>query len=187
MLRSVSVVAVLALSVLLASETGANASSSATDQIVRDCMTSPTGALRGTYTLQELNTAANNLPADVRDYSGCPDAIRQAINASIGRHTNGGGGGGLRFRLASHSSGGDRQTSSPVVGKNPSAAVGKHPSVTPPSAAQILTVRPAALGSAGRMSNALPRPLLPALALLALVAIAGVGAGVKSRVGRNRP
>jgi hypothetical protein len=177
MLRSVSLVAVLALSVLLASETGANASSGATDRIIRDCMSSPTGALRGTYTLQDLRAAANSLPGDIREYSGCPEAIQQAINASAVRHAHGVDGGGLRFHRAGRSSGRDRHTSSPAVGKNPSAI--------PPSGAQIPTVWPAARRSTGRIANSLPRPLLLLLALLVLVAIAGVGVGVKSRVGRR--
>jgi hypothetical protein len=183
MLRSASLVAILALSVLLPSETRANAGSSTTDRIIRDCESSPTGALRGTYGLRDLRTAANELPGDVVEYSGCPDAIQQAIDAIALRHAHGVDGGGLRLHHAARGSGRDRHMSSPDAGP----AAGRNPSATPPSGVQISTVRPAAPGSAGRLANSLPRPLLLLLALLVLVAIVGVGVGRKSRIGRKRP
>ena len=53
-------------------------------RVYSDCLHSPSGTLRHTYTAATLNRALNHLPADVAEYSNCSDAIRVALRPSPG-------------------------------------------------------------------------------------------------------
>ncbi|MFL5817520.1 MAG: hypothetical protein ACJ76L_07955, partial [Conexibacter sp.] len=86
-----TLIACVLLLALPASSAWANA---ADDRIIGDCQNSPTGSLRGSYSQKQLNHARHNLPGDVREYTGCPDAIKQALLASAGGGDGGGGSGG---------------------------------------------------------------------------------------------
>lgn len=63
--------------------------------IAADCSHSSTGLLTHTYPRAELRHALNNLPGDIQQYSGCYDAIKQALvqsgrsRPSSGGSTNG--------------------------------------------------------------------------------------------------
>ncbi|MDO8188023.1 hypothetical protein Q5424_26740 [Conexibacter sp. JD483] len=48
-------------------------------QILYDCSTSRTGLLQRAYSVRVLRIALRELPGDVADYTGCPDAIRLQI------------------------------------------------------------------------------------------------------------
>jgi hypothetical protein len=53
-----------------------------TAQILLDCARSRTGLLQRTYSVRVLRIALRDLPGDVANYTGCPDAIRQQIDGS---------------------------------------------------------------------------------------------------------
>lgn len=53
-----------------------------TAQILLDCARSQTGMLQRTYSVRVLRIALRDLPGDVADYTGCPDAIRLQIEES---------------------------------------------------------------------------------------------------------
>lgn len=82
--------AVVAISLLLAAPASAD-----TNEIIRDC--ADDGRIDGSYTTQELQRARRELPADVREYTDCSDALRSAINRNAPRSNGGGGGGGGGF------------------------------------------------------------------------------------------
>jgi hypothetical protein len=67
--------------------------SSASSVIINDCQA--TGKLSHSYTLSELQTALNTLPAYVKQYSSCYDVITQGIlTVKHGKQTGPKGGGG---------------------------------------------------------------------------------------------
>lgn len=53
-----------------------------TAQILLDCAQSRTGMLQRTYSVRVLRIALRDLPGDVANYTGCPEAIRLQIEAS---------------------------------------------------------------------------------------------------------
>lgn len=61
---------------------GITARNDQTAQILLDCASSRTGLLQRTYSVRVLRIAQRDLPGDVADYTGCPDAIRAQIEAS---------------------------------------------------------------------------------------------------------
>lgn len=76
---------------------GISSSNGQTAQILYDCATSRTGLLQRTYSVRVLRIAQRELPGDVADYTGCPDAIRlqieqstATVSASIRRTKRGG-------------------------------------------------------------------------------------------------
>lgn len=61
---------------------GLTARNDQTAQILLDCASSRTGLLQRTYSVRVLRIALRDLPGDVADYTGCPDAIRTQIEDS---------------------------------------------------------------------------------------------------------
>lgn len=59
---------------------------------VADCETH--GRLTQTYTAAELRQALATMPADVAEYTNCPDVIRRALLGEVGGLKGGGSGGG---------------------------------------------------------------------------------------------
>ncbi|HST39399.1 MAG TPA: hypothetical protein VLK58_07810 [Conexibacter sp.] len=51
-------------------------------RILYDCATSTTGLLQRRYSVRILRIALREIPTDVADYTGCPEAIRTAIEES---------------------------------------------------------------------------------------------------------
>jgi hypothetical protein len=70
----------------------ATAGAASSDAIYTDCEHSASGLLTGTYAKSELKKALNNMPTDLSEYSGCYDAIKQAL-ADSGKSRGGGGNG----------------------------------------------------------------------------------------------
>jgi hypothetical protein len=180
---------ILLLLALPASMASAN---SADDRIINDCQNSPTGALRGSYPPEQLRHALHNLVGDIREYTGCSEAIRQAWLASIagsGGHRAGGtgdgaGGGGTG---GSGSGGGFGGSTGGTAG-----ATGEVPSAPPPAGAdrpqQVAgtAVAPGALPELGRNAHRLPTPLLVLLVLLGLAALLPAALTIGRRVVGHR-
>ena len=182
MRRPIFLITLLAL--MLAS--AAPAAASTTDDIIRDCQHSPTGELQGTYTRAQLKKAYDNLPGDVREYSSCPDAIHQALLASIanpsgsgGGPTGGGGGGtpggGDPTGGGSDLTGGGTATTTPTV-------VPRNTGSKAPVTLDGGTVQPGSIPSIGRDAHSLPTPLLVLLVLLAVGALAPAATTIGRRV-----
>lgn len=160
------------------------------DRIDKDCEHSATGALTGSYTKAQLNHALHNLPGDVSEYSGCYDAINQALLASGGRGGgNGGNGsgpnGGLGGSGGIGGGAGDGGTGAGGGAGTPGAAIPHVP--PPPDANRPLklagaAIAPGTLPTIGRDSHHLPTPLVVLLALLGLAAAVPAGLTIGRRV-----
>jgi len=178
--------ALIACLLLLALPAAAHANG-ADDRIIHDCQNSPTGALTGSYTKAQLNHALNNLPGDVQEYTGCYDAIKQAVLAGDGRSgPNGrtGAGGSGTGRLG----GGAGGTNGGGFGNGAGTGSGPVPdNPPPPDAAKPVqvagaTVAPGALPQIGKDAHRLPTALIVPLALLALAALAAAATTIGRRV-----
>jgi hypothetical protein len=185
-----TLIACVLLLALGASAAWANA---ADDRIVGDCQNSPTGALRGSYPQAQLKHALNNLASDVSEYTGCSDAIRQALLASAGggsggggNNTGGGGTGGIGGGPGSSGGG----TGTPATGGTGTSA--PTPDAAPPAtASQPLdvagaAVTPGTLPEIGQDSHRLPTPLLVLLVLLGVAALAAAALTIGRRVVGHR-
>lgn len=165
------------------------------DRIVADCNNSPTGALTGRYTREQLRQALRSLPGDSFGYSGCFDAIRAAIFAR---------GGGNRTDTSAGDDGfdggtrGDRGDATPVGTGNPAGggdateASGTIPSTQPPAAADRpvavagTALTPGVLPDVADRTRGLPTALLVLLALLSLAALIAAVLTIGRRVAVTR-
>lgn len=177
----------LACLLLLALPAAAHANGS-DDRIIHDCNNSATGALTGTYTKAQLNHALNNLPGDVSEYSGCYEAIRQAMLASGGSGSNGptgtggNGSGGLGGGAANGGGLGNGAPGSAGPGSGPIPDNPPPPDAAKPLEVAGATVAPGALPQIGKDAHRLPTALLVPLALLALAALALTATTIGRRV-----
>lgn len=178
---------------LLAVPTAAHANG-ADDRIIHDCQNSPTGALTGSYTKSQLNHALNNLPGDVQEYTGCYDAIRQALLAGRGGGRNAGGtggsgSGGLGGGAGANGGGlGNGAAGGTVAGSGPVPDNPPPPDAAKPVQVAGATVAPGALPQIGKDAHRLPTALIVPLALLALAALAVAATTIGRRVvGARRP
>jgi hypothetical protein len=171
MRRPLILIAILAAMLPIA----APAAASTTDRIIQDCQHSPTGELSGTYTRKELRRALHNLPGDVLEYSGCHDAIEQALlDASIrppGDGGDGGGGGGgpaggsgAGGGLPPTAGGGATAGGSIAAPGSDGAATPPHSGSKAPVAVDGGLVEPGRIPTIGRDAHALPASLIVLLA-----------------------
>lgn len=180
----------IACVLLLALPAPAAWANAADDRIIGDCQNSPTGSLRGSYPQKQLNHALHNLPGDVREYTGCSDAIRQALLASAGGGNGGGGDTSGNGGTGGPSSG----SGSSGAGGAPStgAASGSPPDVAPPAGAELpvdvagAAVTPGTLPEIGQDSHRLPTPLLVLLVLLGVAALVSAALTIGRRVVGHR-
>jgi len=183
----------LACALLLALPAASARANAGDDRIVEDCQHSATGALTGTYTKAQLNHALQNLPGDVREYSGCYDAIKQALLASApgGRHGGSGSGGlgGTGTGGSGGSSGADGLGASGTAGGDAvGGAAAPAPQVPPPPGAnRPLTlagaaIAPGTLPTIGRDSHRLPTALVVLLVLLGIAAAVPAALTIGRRV-----
>jgi hypothetical protein len=183
---------------LLALPAAAAFANDADDRIIADCQSSPTGSLRGSYPQKQLNHAYHNLPGDIREYTGCPDAIRQAVLASAGGGGNGGGGtGGGGGGDGAGGFGGSGASGGGAAGGSfgdGSDATAQPPSAPPPADADRpldvagTVVAPGALPEIGHDSHRLPTPLLVLLVLLGVAALVPAALTIGRRVvGHRQP
>ncbi|MCW2951159.1 MAG: hypothetical protein JWQ48_329 [Conexibacter sp.] len=96
----------------------ATAGAASSNAIYTDCEHSASGLLTGSYAKSDLQKALNNMPTDLSEYSGCYDAIKQALadgaksRSGGGNGTTGGGGTGGSGTGGGSSSGGGGATGS---------------------------------------------------------------------------
>jgi hypothetical protein len=190
-MRTPTILTTLIACVLLLAVPASSAWANATDdRIIGDCQNSPTGALRGSYPQAQLNHALHNLPGDVREYTGCPDAISQALLASAG----GGNGGGGSSGGGGGTGGGGTGGSSGSSGAGTPAADGTDapPDAAPPAGADRpvdlagVVVAPGALPEIGQDSHHLPTALLVMLVLLGVAALVSAALTIGRRVVGHR-
>jgi hypothetical protein len=86
---------VCALAPLYGAVASAPAAAAGLSPPVADC--SAHGRLTHHYPASELRTAINTMPADVAQYTNCPNVIRNALVSQIGPVGAGTGGGGGSF------------------------------------------------------------------------------------------
>lgn len=190
-MRTPNIFLTLAACVLLLALPAASArANSSDDRIVKDCEHSATGALTGSYTKAQLNHALHNLPGDVNEYSGCYDAISQALLASAagkgGGNGAGGNGGGSGGSGGGNGGVGDGAGGG---GTGPSGVAGAPIPHTPPppDANRPLklagaTIAPGTLPTIGRDSHHLPTALVVLLVLLGLAAAVPTSLTIGRRV-----
>ncbi len=184
----------LACVLLLALPAGAAWANAGDNRIIADCQSSPTGALRGSYSQRQLNHALHHLPGDIREYTGCSDAIRQALLASVGGGGNGGGSGanGSAGGGGIGGVGGTGGGATDGSGGGGFGAAGETPNAPPPPGADRpldvagAAVAPGALPEIGRDAHRLPTPLLVLLVLLGIAALVPAALTIGRRVVGHR-
>ena len=168
----------LACALLLALPAATAFANSADDRIINDCETSPTGALTGSYPKAQLNHTLHNLPGDVSEYTGCYDAIHQALLASAG--SGKGGGNGATGGGGGGTGGGGTGGTNPGGGSGAAGGAGAATPVQnapPPAGAERpvklagAAIAPGTLPTIGKDSHRLPTALLVLLVLLAVAAL----------------
>ena len=163
------------LLLLLAIAPAAEAAS--TTQILRDC--ADDGVLQGHYSPSELRKARQNIPADTDQYTDCRDVIARAAGRGAASKSDGGSGGG---GAGGSGSGGD-PGGPPVFPSGPDdqkALDDAYARGHDPVDLNGLKITPGAAGfNAGAARNDLPVTLLVVLALLAVLALAGLFSGVR--------
>jgi hypothetical protein len=168
-----NLVVLVALAALVApASAGASAA-----QVLRDCITD--GKLDRKYSNAELRKARDNMPADSDEYSDCSDVIAAAIKGGSDRGSNAGspGVGGMNPQgeaIARREDGGDLAaiTAGGDDAKAPAVDVGGT-SLAPDSSGFF---------NLAGAANDVPLPLLIALILLALFAMASATAALRERV-----
>lgn len=189
-IRHHATLAAAALACLLAlalSPTPARANAN-DDRIVQDCQHSETGALTGAYPRAQLRHALRNLPGDVLEYSGCYDAIRQAMLASAaggrgGGEDGGAGGIGGGSDTAGGGAVGGIGGSGGSAGPPGGAPAGQpHVGTRAPVELEGIDVQPGELPSIGQDAHELPTPLVALLALLGVAALVPGGLVIGRRV-----
>jgi hypothetical protein len=182
-----TLIPLVACALLLALPAASARANASDDRIVQDCQHSATGALTGAYTKAQLSHALHNLPGDVLEYSGCYDAINQALLAAAARH--GGSGGGSGGGTSAGGLGAGAGSGTPGTGGSaPSGGSATVPSAPPPpDAARPLTlagasIAPGTLPVIGRDSHRLPTALVVLLGLLGAAAAAAAAMTIGRRV-----
>ena len=152
----------------------ASAAASA-DQVLRDCIRD--GRLDGNYSNAELRKAKDNLPADSDEYSDCSDVIASAIKGGSDRGKGAGSPGvgssdPVGEAAARTDDEGDLAAIANGDGDPPSVDVGG--ATLEPDSSGFFNLAGAA--------NQVPLPLLVALILLGLFALASGLAAMRERV-----
>jgi len=157
-------------------------------QVIRDC--TDDGRLEGHYSQKDLRSAQANLPSDVAEYTNCADVIRAAQLGTAGGSAGGGGAAGATSGVTSGDFGGI-----PNLGRSPldSATPAERAAVTAAATVRtpvVIDRTPITPGSVirrtGFASTVLPAPLIAALIVLLLGALAATFHTVRGRVGRRR-
>jgi hypothetical protein len=140
------------------------------DQAIRDCARD--GKLDHKYSNSELRRARNDLPADLDEYSDCRDVIAAAIKGGSNRGLGAGSPGiGATDPAGEAAAQADDQSDLAAIasGKGPKPSVDVGGTSLEPDSSGFFNV--------GGAANEVPLPLLLALILLSLFALAsGLGA-----------
>jgi hypothetical protein len=129
--------------------------------VIHDC--SDHGRITGHYTQKQYAQALAELPADINEYSDCEALIRRAQLAAAGGHSGGGGG-------ASPSNALSTANRSERAALRAAVQAGSHPFDIGGR-----LVRPGVVAVRSSVFNALPTPLLIALAALLAAALGAAG------------
>jgi hypothetical protein len=145
------------------------------DQVLRDCIRD--GRLDGTYSNAELRKARDNLPSDSDEYSDCSEVIAAAIKGGSNRGSGAGSPGVGATDPAGEAAArtddtGDLAAITSGTEDDPSVDVGGT-SLAPDSSGFF---------NLGGAANQVPLPLLLALILLALFAMASGAAALRERI-----
>ena len=143
---------------------------SSADQVVNDCARD--GKLDGKYSNSELRRARNNLPADLDEYSDCRDVIGAAIKGGSDKGIGAGSPGvGATDPAGEAAAQGEDQADLAAL------ASGKRPRPSVDVGGTNLAPDSSGFFNLGGAANEVPLPLLLALILLSLFALAsGLGA-----------
>jgi hypothetical protein len=195
MRRTISLTALL---VALTPALGATARAATPEQIIKDCSTSETSYLTGSYTKAELRRALAQVRGDIAEYTACYDAIRYALGQRPRRRGGGGSddgaiaGGGDTLGSAGFGAaggGGPAGGSDPdeeVVEGGPPADVVRPATPQPGSGAPVTVggepITPGSIPSISRGANALPGAIVIFLVLLGATAVGGAATTIGRRV-----
>lgn len=199
-------IALIALLLLLALGGGVSASSASAQDapinpVLKDCASSATGELTGTYTRKELTKALGDVDGDVSEYTNCYDAIRTALR-DLNRRAAGNGGDGSGGNGTDDGSGGGGTGSSsggptgggsspgvggapadgtPIASAAPPAAVTPQPGSSAPVKLAGTTLTPSVPAALARDGHELPPALIGFLVLFG----AGAAAIAATTIGRR--
>ena len=145
------------------------------DQVLRDCIRD--GRLDGNYSNAELRKAKDNIPSDSDEYSDCSEVIAAAIKGGSNRGSGAGSPGVGAINPAGEAAArtddaGDLAAIASGKGRAPSVDVGGT-SLAPDSSGFF---------NLAGAANQVPLPLLVALILLALFAMASGAAALRERI-----
>jgi hypothetical protein len=140
------------------------------DQAIRDCARD--GRLDQKYSNSELRRARNNLPADLDEYSDCRDVIAAAIKGGSDKGIGSGSPG-----IGATDPAGEAAAQATDQGDLAAIASGKGPKPAVDVGGTSLSPDSSGFFNVGGAANEVPLPLLLALILLSLFALAsGLGA-----------
>ena len=158
------------------------ASAASRNQIIRDC--ADDGRLNGNYSAGEIRDARQNLPADVDEYTDCRDVLRRAELGDAGAGGTGGGAAGGGGTGAPGQPGGPLTPASPEEERALAAARQEAGGPVDVAGRKVL---PGASGFAAYAArHELPWPLIAALALLGVAAVAAATPAIRRRVLNRR-
>jgi hypothetical protein len=192
------IVTALALLLALAAPGLAHASGSA---VIKECTN---GSIKPGHSQKDFADALANLPADVDEYTDCRDQIRRAQlggsggGSSSGGGTGGGGGtsGGTGGGTAGGAGNGDTGTAvapgaDPLGNATPQERASFQKAIDTGSAPVQLDGRPVSPSTLGGAKSSgltdIPAPLLAMLALLAIGGLGAAGFGTRRLVHGRRP
>jgi hypothetical protein len=140
------------------------------DQVISDCVRD--GKLDRHYSNSELRRAKNNLPADLDEYSDCRDVISAAIKGGSDKGIGSGSPG-----IATTDPAGEVAAQAADQAELAAVASGKGPKPSVDVGGTNLAPDSSGFFNLGGAANEVPLPLLLALILLSLFALAsGLGA-----------
>jgi len=145
------------------------------DQVLRDCIRD--GKLDRKYSNAELRKAKDNLPADSDEYSDCSDVIASAIKGGSDRGRGAGSPG-----VGGTDPAGEAAARGQDAGDLAAIAAGKADAPTVDVGGTSLTPDSSGFFNLAGAANRVPLPLLIALILLGLFALASGAAAMRERV-----
>jgi hypothetical protein len=167
--RNLVVLLALALGVVPAPAMGS------ADQVLRDCIRD--GKLDGSYSNAELRKARDNLPSDSDEYSDCSEIIAAAIKGGSNRGSGAGSPG-----VGATDPAGEAAARTDDAGDLAAIATGKEGKPSVDVGGTSLAPDSSGFFNLGGAANQVPLPLLLALILLALFAMASGAAALRERV-----
>jgi hypothetical protein len=144
-------------------------------QVLRDCIRD--GKLDGTYSNAELRKARDNLPSDSDEYSDCSEVIAAAIKGGSNRGSGAGSPG-----VGATDPAGEAAARTEDAGDLAAIAGGKGDAPSVDVGGTSLAPDSSGFFNLAGAANQVPLPLLIALILLALFAMASGAAALRERI-----